>query len=102
MHYGPRQKGPGDNTIDKYVIKVPNYDSGNPEEWINFVEEVVNKCFVGQNISSGPQMYQLIQRALQDDAKAQFDIIIVFFLGHPLFALLNLKSKHATCIAISN
>ena len=63
---------PGDSTTGKYVIKVPIYDSGHPEEWIIFTE-LVNKCLVGQNITTGPQMYQLVQRVLQGDAKAQFD-----------------------------
>ena len=63
---------PGDSTTGKYVIKVPIYDSGHPEEWIIFTE-LVNKCLVGQDITTGPQMYQLVQRVLQGDAKAQFD-----------------------------
>ena len=48
------------------------YDSGDPEEWIIF-HELVAKCIRGQNITSGPQMYQLVQRVLQGDAKAEFD-----------------------------
>ena len=63
---------PGDNKTGKYVIQVPIYDSGHPEEWINFVE-LVNKCIIGQNITTGPQMYQLAVRVLQGDAKAQFE-----------------------------
>merc|ERR1711966_427836 len=63
---------PGDSTTGKYVIKVPIYDSGHPEEWIIFTE-LVNKCLVGQDITTGPQMYQLVQRVLQGYAKAQFD-----------------------------
>ena len=38
---------PEDATSGKYVIKVPVYDSGHPEEWIDFVE-LINKCLVGQ------------------------------------------------------
>ena len=63
---------PGDSKTGKYVIQVPIYDSGHPEEWINFVE-LVNKCITGQNITTGPQMYQLVLRVLQGDAKAQFE-----------------------------
>ena len=63
---------PGDTTSGKYTIKVPMYDSGDPEEWIIF-RELVEKCIRGQNITSGPQMYQLVQRVLQGDAKAEFD-----------------------------
>ena len=39
------------------MIKVPIYDCGNPEEWINFAE-LINKCIVRQNTSTGLQMYQ--------------------------------------------
>lgn len=63
---------PGDSKTGKYVIQVPIYDAGHPEEWINFVE-LVNKCIAGQNITAGPQMYQLVLRVLQGDAKAQFE-----------------------------
>ena len=52
---------PGDATSGKYAIKVPVYDSGHPEEWINFVE-LVNKCLIGQNITTGPAMYSVVQR----------------------------------------
>ena len=31
---------PGDNTSLKYVIKLPRFDSGTPEEWIIFVDLV--------------------------------------------------------------
>ena len=31
---------PGDSTLGKYVIKIPIYDSGTPEEWIIFVDLV--------------------------------------------------------------
>ena len=63
---------PGDTTSGKYTIKVPMYDSGDPEEWLIF-RELVSKCIKGQNITQGPQMYQLVQRVLQGDAKAEFD-----------------------------
>ena len=63
----------GDATSGKYVIKVPVYDSGHPKEWINFVE-VVNKCLIGQNITTGPTMYSVVQRVLEGDAKAQFNL----------------------------
>ena len=33
----------------------------------------VKKCLIRQSISIGPQMYQLVQRVLQGDAKAQLD-----------------------------
>ena len=36
---------PGDNTSEKYVIKIPRFDSGTPEEWIIFVD-LVQKSLV--------------------------------------------------------
>ena len=63
---------PGDATSGKYTIKVPMYDSGDPEEWLIF-RELVSKCIKGQNITQGPQMYQLVLRVLQGDAKAEFE-----------------------------
>ena len=51
---------PGDSTTDKYVIKVPIYDSGHPEEWIIFTE-LVHKCLVGQNIVIYSCSVQLIK-----------------------------------------
>ena len=31
---------PGDTTSGKYVIKIPTFDAGTPEEWIIFVDLV--------------------------------------------------------------
>ena len=42
---------PSDSTMGNYMIKVPMCNSGNPEEWIIFVE-------LGQNITNRPQEYQ--------------------------------------------
>ena len=61
---------PGDSNSGKYVIKVPVYDSGHPEEWINFIE-LINKCLVGQNITTGPAMYAVVQRVLEGDCNTQ-------------------------------
>ena len=42
---------PGNSTSGKYVIKIPRFDSGTPEEWIIFME-LVQKALVGQNITT--------------------------------------------------
>ena len=46
---------PSDTTSGKYVIKIPRFDSGAPEEWIIFVD-LVQKSLVGQNVTTGPSI----------------------------------------------
>ena len=65
-HYTPR-----DTTSGKYVIKIPRFDSGTPEEWIIFVD-LVQKSLVGQNVTTGPPMYKCMERVLKGDTKAEF------------------------------
>ena len=62
---------PGDTTSGKYVIKIPRFDSGTPGEWIIFVD-LVQKSLIGQNVTTGPPMYDCMERVLKDDAKAEF------------------------------
>ena len=62
---------PRDTTSGKYVIKIPRFDSGTPEEWIIFVH-LVQKSLVGQNVTSDPPMYKYMERVLKGDAKAEF------------------------------
>ena len=54
-----------------YFRKVRRFDSGIPEEWIIFVDLVL-KSLVGQNVTTGPPMYECIERVLKGDAKAEF------------------------------
>lgn len=62
---------PGDSTSGKYVIKIPRFGSGTPEEWIIFMD-LVQKSLVGQNVTTGPPMYECMERVLTGDAKAEF------------------------------
>ena len=62
---------PGNSTSGKYVIKIPRFDSGTPEEWI-IKMELVQKALVGQNVTTGPPMYKCMERVLKGDAKAEF------------------------------
>ena len=62
---------PGDSTSGKYVIKIPRFDSGMPEEWIILVDLVQN-ALVGQNVTTGPPMYKCMERVLKGDAKTEF------------------------------
>ena len=62
---------PDNSTSGKYIIKIPRFDSGTPEEWITFVN-LVQKALVGQNVTTGPPMYKCIERVLKGDAKTEF------------------------------
>ena len=55
----------GDSTSGKYVTKIPRFDSGRLEEWIIFVDLV-------QNVTTGPPMYEHMERVLKGDAKVKF------------------------------
>ena len=61
---------PGDSTSGKYVIKIPRFDSGMPEEWIILVDLVQN-ALVGQNVTTGPPMYKCMESVLKGNAKAE-------------------------------
>ena len=50
------QNTPRDTTSGKYVIKIPRYNSGTPEDWI----------------ISGLPKYKWMERVLKGDAKAEF------------------------------
>ena len=67
----PCHNTPSDSTPGKYVIKIPRFDSGAPEEWIMFVD-LVQKALVGQNITTGLPMYECIEKILKGDAKVEF------------------------------
>ena len=43
---------PRDTISGKYIIKIPTFDCGAPEEWIIFVD-LVQKSLVGQNGITG-------------------------------------------------
>ena len=62
---------PGDSSSGKYVIKISRFGSGTPDEWIIFMD-LDQKSLVGQNITSGPPMYELMERLLTGDAKDEF------------------------------
>ena len=61
----------GDCTSGKYVVTIPRFDSGTPEECIIFVD-LVKKASVGQNITTGRPMHKCMERVLKDDAKTEF------------------------------
>ena len=59
---------PRDTTSRQYVINIPRFDSGPPEEWIIYVD-LVQKKLVGQYVTTGPPMHKCMERVL---AKAEF------------------------------
>ena len=62
---------PGDSTSEKYVIKIPKFDSGTPEKWIIFVD-LVQKAVIGQNVTTDSPIYKYMKRVLKGDSKAEF------------------------------
>ena len=75
---------PDESSSGKCVIKIPRFGSGTPEEWIIFME-LVQKSLVGQNIITGPPMYECMEQVLRDDAKAEF-LQQATSAGHPILA----------------
>ena len=61
---------PGNSCSDKYVIKIPRFDSCTPEEWNIFVD-LVQKALVGQNVITNSPMFKFMERVLNDDVKAE-------------------------------
>ena len=62
---------PGDSTSGKYVIKIPRFDFGAPEEWVIFID-LVQKVLLGQNVTTVPPIYECMERVLKGDAKDGF------------------------------
>ena len=56
---------------EQYIIKIPRFDSGTPEDWIIFMD-LVQKTLVGQINTTGPPMYNWMERVLKGDTKAEF------------------------------
>ena len=50
------------------VTKISKFDFGTREEWIIFMN-LVQKAFLGQNITTGPPIYECIERVLKGDVK---------------------------------
>ena len=62
---------PGDSKSGQYVVKIPRYGSGTPEDWLIFID-LCKKAIGGQNVTTGPPMYAFMERVLKGDAKAEF------------------------------
>jgi hypothetical protein len=64
---------PGDAKSGQYVVKIPRYGSGTPEDWLMFID-LCKKAIIGQNVTTGPPMYAFMDRVLKGDAKAEFTV----------------------------
>ena len=64
---------PGDAKSGQYVVKIPRYGSGTPEDWLMFLD-LCKKAIIGQNVTAGPPMYAFMDRVLKGDAKAEFTV----------------------------
>ena len=63
---------PADDDSPTYELSVNTFETGTPEELLDFVENV-SKVIVGQNATTGPPKYALMRRMLKGDAKAAFN-----------------------------
>ena len=61
----------GYSTLEKYAIDIPRCESGNPEDWIIFVD-LVQKNLVGQNVTTGSPMHKYMEGVLKGYVKAKF------------------------------
>ena len=64
---------PLDEGSSTYDLPIPYYSTGTPEEWLRFVRNV-EKVFVGQNLTTGPQQYACVRRLLEGNALTVFDL----------------------------
>ena len=64
---------PGDPDSPVYSIQIPYFGTGTPEEWLQFLDGL-EKAIRGQNISSGPERYELTERLLTGDALTTFKL----------------------------
>ena len=63
---------PKDKTSTTYEVTVEYFKAGSPEEWINF-QKSLEKVFLGQHDTQGPQKYAKARQLLQGEALAAFD-----------------------------
>lgn len=63
---------PTDEASTTYDLSVPFFSNGSPEELLIFLN-LLNRVFVGQNVTTGPQKYALIRRLLIGDALTAFN-----------------------------
>ena len=55
-----------------YKLAVPYFHSGMPDEWLLF-KQALMKVIIGQNITTGPNKYAMVQHLLEGDALTKFN-----------------------------
>ncbi len=66
------RNNPTDEDSQTYKVTVPIFESGTPEEVIDFTENV-KRVATGQNMTTAPPRYALMRRLLRGDALAAFN-----------------------------
>ena len=66
------RSNPNDEQSTTYELTIAFFSGGAPEDLLLFLKNL-NKVMVGQNITSGPNMFSLVRRLLQGDALAAFN-----------------------------
>ena len=65
------QSVPGDNTSSSYSVTVQYFEEGTPEEWLELLAAHKRVC-IGQNITNGPGMYDVLRRHLKGTAVTKY------------------------------
>ena len=65
------QSVPGDNTSSSYSVTVQYFEEGTPEEWLELLAAHKRVC-IGQNITNGPGMYNVLRRHLKGTAVTKY------------------------------
>ena len=63
---------PGRATSGEYALNVPYFQSGEPEEWLKFLQNL-NKVFIGQNLTNCPARFVMVRRLLAGDSLTHFE-----------------------------
>ena len=63
---------PTEEASTTYNLSIPFFGDGSPEELLIFLN-LLNKVYVGQNVTDGPGKYALIRRLLVGDALSAFN-----------------------------
>ena len=56
----------------EYTLNVPYFQSGTPEEWLKFLQNL-ERVFVGQNLTTGPNKFSMARRLLAGDSLSHFE-----------------------------
>lgn len=81
----------------RYILKVPYFKEGTPEEWLTF-ETKLQDVYVGQQLTTDPMQYQMARRLLQGEPLQQFNRK-ADILGNESVANLN-ECLHAVCLSV--